>query len=752
MGYRFHSMNFKTRVLLVVTSIVLSGIWFFAAHMSAVLQADTEKLVAQQLDSQVDFVADELDEELQLRIKLLKEIATRIKLGVPADAAEVQRFLDERKSSLSIFPLGALILDKDGMIIADHSSTRPQRRSGFLGDRDFFREVMATNKPAIGRPVMGRYSGKPVIPIAVPLHDADGAVTGVLEAPVRNSDRDLFGKLQDAKIGKSGHFLLMSPKDNLIVAATDPSQIMKPLPPKGANRITDRRLHEEFEAAAVTVNPLGVEVLGASRKLSATGWVLIGNITTEEAFAPIRKFKNHIFIAALLVSLIVAVILHFFLKRQLLPLENARAAMQRMAAGAEPFGAIPVTRDDEIGRLVESFDWLVTERQRVDAELAHTVYRNQLLLRTASDGIHVLDAEGNILEISDAFCTMLGYTRDELSGMNVSQWDAQWSATEVKQVIEKLRQLTTAPILFETKHKHRDGHTIDVEINSIGVELDGKPVLYCSARDVTERKKMEAEICALNEDLEHRVAERTIELKKSQQELQALTAAQDSIQEEERKRIARELHDDLTQKLTVLKLQLQALASAIPSHEHDLSRKLDDMNTLLTDTMRAVGQIAANLRSVVLDQLGLVPALKDLADEFSRRTGIDCEFSVHPADLTVDNRIANPLYRMAQESLTNVARHAQATEVVVSLYGDPAGKIVLNVDDNGKGISDDGPQARKSFGLIGMRERAAILGGEMKIRSEPGAGTSIEIVIPLAPGQPHARPAEPPAPQTSANA
>lgn len=376
MAYRFRSMNLKARVLLVVTVVVFAGMWVLAARIAVVLQADTQKLVARQLSAQVDYVAGELDDELKFRIDFLNEIAAAITLGVPADAAKVQRLLDAQEPSRIIFPLGVLITNKDGMIIADHSSNPARRRAGFLGDRGFFREVMANDKPVIGHAITGRYSGQPIIAIAVPLHDADGAVAGMLHAPILTSDHDLFGKLRKAKVGESGRFLLMSPKDNLIVAATEESQVMKPLPLRGVNRMTERRLYEGFEAAAVTVNPLGVEVLGASRKLSTVGWVLIGNITTEEAFAPIRTFKNRIYIAALLVSLIVAVILYFFLKRQLSPLESARAAMQRMTAGTEPFGAIPVTRDDEIGRLVESFDRLVAERQRAEdaiRNLNHTL-------------------------------------------------------------------------------------------------------------------------------------------------------------------------------------------------------------------------------------------------------------------------------------------------------------------------------------------------------------------------------------------
>jgi two-component system sensor histidine kinase UhpB len=146
--------------------------------------------------------------------------------------------------------------------------------------------------------------------------------------------------------------------------------------------------------------------------------------------------------------------------------------------------------------------------------------------------------------------------------------------------------------------------------------------------------------------------------------------------------------------------------------------------------MRAVSQIAANLRPIVLDELGLVTALRELVEQFSERTKIECEFSVHPADLAVDNRLGVPLYRMVQESLTNVARHASATEVVVSLYRDPSGKIILDITDNGKGIPNEDRRTRGSFGLIGMRERAAMLGGEIRIQSQPGSGTSIEIVIP----------------------
>ena len=250
------------------------------------------------------------------------------------------------------------------------------------------------------------------------------------------------------------------------------------------------------------------------------------------------------------------------------------------------------------------------------------------------------------------------------------------------------------------------------------------------AEDITEHKRVDEALRQANAGLEERVQSRTAELERSHQLLQALTAVQESIQEEERKRIARELHDELAQKLTVLKLQTTSVMSTLSGGEPGLIRQMQEMNALLTETMHAIGQIAANLRPIVLDELGLVSALRDLVEQFSERTRIECDFSVHPADLSVDNRLATQLYRMVQESLTNVARHAEATEVIVSLYRDPSGKITLDITDNGKGLPNEDQRTRGSFGLIGMRERTTMLGGEIRVHSQPGAGTSIEIVIP----------------------
>lgn len=126
----------------------------------------------------------------------------------------------------------------------------------------------------------------------------------------------------------------------------------------------------------------------------------------------------------------------------------------------------------------------ITERKRAEQALARESHRNQVFLRNASDGVHILDADGNVLDASDSFCAMLGYSREEIIGANVSLWDAKWSPQELKRELAQ-QMAQEGPSLFETRHRRRDGSLLDVEVTGQSLELDGKPALFSSARDIT---------------------------------------------------------------------------------------------------------------------------------------------------------------------------------------------------------------------------------------------------------------------------
>jgi PAS domain S-box-containing protein len=225
------------------------------------------------------------------------------------------------------------------------------------------------------------------------------------------------------------------------------------------------------------------------------------------------------------------------------------------------------------------------------------------------------------------------------------------------------------------------------------------------------------------------------ELRRSQEQLRALSARVQSAREAERTHIAREIHDELGGALTALKMDVSKVLSAYRSGREELRRmdfiddRLADAMTLIDRTMESVRRIATEMRPPILDELGIVAAIEWQIEVFEKRFGIRCELENQwPASLAPGHAISTALFRIFQEMLTNVARHSEATGVVVSL-GQDTEHLMLSVSDNGRGITEG--ERRNSLGLLGMQERASIFGGRVDIRSEPGKGTDAVMRIPL---------------------
>jgi len=256
------------------------------------------------------------------------------------------------------------------------------------------------------------------------------------------------------------------------------------------------------------------------------------------------------------------------------------------------------------------------------------------------------------------------------------------------------------------------GEEFPIDASISQVSEGGRKLYTVILRDVTERVRAE-------EALRH-----------SQQELRELASRMESVREQEKSRIARELHDELAQALTALKMDTSWVAERLPAGQDALATKLQGMQAMLDGTVAATRRISADLRPLLLDDLGLVAAAEWLMQNFTERTGVRCELAVGDPDLEVGHALASALFRILQESLTNVARHAQASLVEVGLDSRD-GQITLTVRDNGRGFSPESPRKPDSYGLLGLRERASLLGGEVRIVSEPGRGTTVELRLPL---------------------
>jgi len=258
-----------------------------------------------------------------------------------------------------------------------------------------------------------------------------------------------------------------------------------------------------------------------------------------------------------------------------------------------------------------------------------------------------------------------------------------------------------------------DGEEFPIDASISQTASRGHKFYTVILRDVTERKAAE------------------VALQRSYDELRELSAAMHDVREAERLRIARELHDELAQWLTALKMDVSWLRARLPGDQGALVEKAEKMKALVDTTVASVRRIAADLRPVMLDDLGLVAAMENLLHDLSERTGIVVSLDAEAGELDFREPLASGLYRIAQEALTNVARHAQATQVAVRLRIEGDG-IVLAVRDNGRGYDAAAAAERKSYGVLGIRERARTLGADARIERTAPSGTLVEVTVPVA--------------------
>ncbi len=277
---------------------------------------------------------------------------------------------------------------------------------------------------------------------------------------------------------------------------------------------------------------------------------------------------------------------------------------------------------------------------------------------------------------------------------------------------ETLRGGPDATLRVPGQLRRGDGAVRDIEIVLAPLPDHGHSVVQMVIEDVTERRRAAAE------------------LERSGRALRRLQANVVEAREEERRRIARELHDELGQRLTALKMEVSALARRAGLRAADMP--VSSMLAMLDETVAAVRRIASDLRPLMLDDLGLNAAIEWLARDTARRTGIDVSVQLAELPGPPEERLATALYRMVQEGLTNVVRHAQAHHVQVQLRrdGDAAELIVA---DDGIGLPDPGAVRDDAYGLLGLRERVAMLGGTLVLDNRPGGGARLAVRVPLAP-------------------
>lgn len=396
----------------------------------------------------------------------------------------------------------------------------------------------------------------------------------------------------------------------------------------------------------------------------------------------------------------------------------------------------------------------VTEKKRAE-EISEEKDKLQNYLDIAGVVLVVIDADQKVILINKKGCQVLGYDEEEIVGKN-------WFDTFIPEAVRDKVKSGFAILMhgdiepaehFENPVLTKSGEERFIAWHNSVLRNENDRIIgtLSSGEDITARKQIEKDLQEAYDKLERRIEERTMELSRanaalrqeivvrknteealtrSREELRNLTSHLQSAREEERRCIAREIHDELGQTLTALKMDLSWLKGRLPEGPGDLSEKTYSMMKLVDGAIHTIRKISTELRPGLLDDLGLTAAIEWQLGEFHKRTGILCSTDLISDDIPVVPDSALAVYRIFQEALTNIARYAEATMVDVNLKVSDR-TLILHVQDDGKGITEDQIADPRAIGLIGMRERARAMGGEIHIHGTQARGTTIIVKIPI---------------------
>lgn len=375
MKLRRLSHSIVTRIILLGFAIVLTGTAVRYVVVARFVREDLGTVVAAQQLALANYVARDVDAKIVQRRVLLEHLATALPLDLLGQPLRLRAWLKERQELAPLFAFGLVVVDVQGTIVADYPE-RPQRAQFNYADRDYMQAALA-GETFIGRAVMGRTVKEPVLPMATPVKDGRGEVKAVLVGITPLATTGFLDQLLHSRIGESGGFLLISPRDKLFVGATEPELVLKPTPPPGINKLHDQAM-AGFRGTGVTVNAKGVEEVVAMVSVPSTGWFVVARLPTAEAFAPVRRVQDYILHNSWVVSIVFLILASAGLSIVFRPLVRAAEHADRMTRGEAPLEPLPVVRDDEVGHLTSAFNRLLLKLSDSQAELALAAHHDAL--------------------------------------------------------------------------------------------------------------------------------------------------------------------------------------------------------------------------------------------------------------------------------------------------------------------------------------------------------------------------------------
>jgi signal transduction histidine kinase len=492
--------------------IFLISILSLTFYVSRALRGDMQRLLGEHQFSTVSFLADEVNQALDERLRLLEALAGIASPAVVRSTAALRAFLEQRPRLQSLFNGGVMFLDLDGTAIADASFSEGRTGVNFM-DHDGVAAALKEGQSTIGKPHVAKGKKFPEFIMAVPIRDTQGKVIGALSGLTDLGKPNFLDKITESRYGTTGGYLLVAPQYRLVVTASDKSRTMEALPASGINPMIDRFV-QGYEGSAVLVNPLGMEVLASAKGIPVVGWYASVVLPTAEAFAPIYALQQRMRLATIFFTLLASGLTWWMLRRQLAPMLGAAKTLATLSGTKQSWQSLPIDRQDEIGELVGGFNRLLETLKQRETALQESEALKQAILNSVVDEIAVLDHTGMIVMLNQRwrrFNRENGFESGQLvAGVNVgANYFAVCQAAVVsasdgaQEALDGIRAVSAGRLPGFSQeypcHSPKHERWLSMSVTPLDGALKGGVVIALA--DITERKRVEADRRELTERL-----------------------------------------------------------------------------------------------------------------------------------------------------------------------------------------------------------------------------------------------------------
>ena len=729
--------------------------------------------------------ADLTDRVLRQNLQYLQDIAVNPNANMVGSNQDAARQALRDAYFHSIFSDGVYILDRNGhILLMEPTMPDPARRD--LSSYPNVREALQTGKPSISNLYTTSSTHRPVVTFLYPILDDRHQIVGLVGGDIDVTNPNLAGIIQPVKVGKTGYSQIVD--GNGIVLASGRIQDILTESDHGnflAGLIKNRQTsmgtcHDCHETPQSTQRQ--TEVM-AFAPLSTASWGIAIRQSQDEALAPTEQLRQQFVLFSIAMILLALLISWAIAQSVVRPVRMLTGAAQRIAGGKLDEPILPAA-EDEIGRLAKTFDEMrlrlkesLEKVQQWNRQLESSVQMRTSELKQSQDQLvrrnrelslmnAIAGAMGQSLKLDNilesALDEVINFMRAEAgmltlfaSGENGEERSVYLGiSSEVIDVLTRLGPCRRLSAGGEQRCEENQEACVlrDAVATAWPASADGKPPSI-SCVHLAAKGRVLGTLCMAARTHEFSVADRSLLSSVGQQIAVAVENAMlyqelehkeflrgellrkvISAQEEERKRIARELHDDTSQALAALALALETASVAPAQDMEEVKARIGAIKPRAVGILEEVRKLTLDLRPTVLDDLGLIPAIRWYGDNRLKGQGVKVHLETTGDERRLSPELETTLFRVVQEAMSNVARHARAQNVFITLDFSNS-RVVIEVEDDGEGFDltavSKTTDRERGLGLMGMQERVALFSGTMSIETAPGAGTQLRIEVPV---------------------